>query len=417
VASTRKGGPRGPRKGAVKRGRSPARKPQQAARPPAERRPFDDYRIGKVIAHGMVGPVRTARFLPTGIEVTVEKIPSRLRSHPAFANQLAQSGEIASTLRAPQLVAVYDVVKDGDDLMVVGELAEGRTLTEDRSAEPTLPAETALRVVDDVLAGLEVAHAAGLAHGAVGRETVLASPDGRYRLGGLGLASALCVAEGRECSPAADLAATARLGLSLLGMEAGEKRPQGVSRRTARLLQAAAAVSGPGTMSSAAGMRAALTAAQGRAPAPDRDREGRRHVFRLSGRLSLAAAAVAIGVGVGVGLAVTAARTTPRPAAHPLVVKPGIQLAASPQTGGCGTRFVFTATGDVAGQGTLVYEWVRSDGVVDKRSLNITAAQGGFQVTNAWTLSSPVAGPITMTLRVLAPTTMSVSHSVTPACK
>ena len=289
MASTRKGGPRGPRKGAVKRGRSPARKPQQAVRPPAERRPFDDYRIGKVIAHGMAGPVRTARFLPTGIEVTVEKIPARLRSHPAFAAQLAQSGEIASTLRAPQLVAVYDVVKDGDDLMVVGELAEGRTLAEDRSAEPTLPAETALRVVDDVLAGLEVAHAAGLAHGAVGRETVLASPDGPFRLGGLGLAGALCVAEGRECSPAADLAATARLGLSLLGMEAGEKRAQGVSRRTARLLQAAAAVSAPGTMSSAAGMRAALIAAQGRAPSPDRDREGRRRVFRFSGRLSLAA--------------------------------------------------------------------------------------------------------------------------------
>ena len=361
----------------------------------------------------MAGPVRTARFLPTGIEVTVEKIPARLRSHPAFAAQLAQSGEIASTLRAPQLVAVYDVVKDGDDLMVVGELAEGRTLAEDRSAEPTLPAETALRVVDDVLAGLEVAHAAGLAHGAVGRETVLASPDGPFRLGGLGLAGALCVAEGRECSPAADLAATARLGLSLLGMEAGEKRAQGVSRRTARLLQAAAAVSAPGTMSSAAGMRAALIAAQGRAPSPDRDREGRRRVFRLSGRLSLAAAAVA----VGVGLAVTAARTTPRPAAHPLVVKPGVQLAASPQTGGCGTRFLFTATGEVAGQGTLVYEWVRSDGVVDKRRLSITAAQGGFLVTNAWTLSSPVAGPITMTLRVLAPTPMSVSHIITPTCK
>ena len=365
----------------------------------------------------MVGAVRTARFLPTGIEVTVEKVPARLRSHPAFAAQLAKSGEIASTLRAPQLVAVYDVVKDGDDLMVVGELAEGRTLVEDRSVEPTLPAETALRVVDDVLAALEVAHAAGLAHGAVGRETVLASPDGRYRLGGLGLAGALCVAEGRECSPAGDLAATARLGLSLLGMEAGEKRPHGVSRRTARLLQAAAAVGAPGTMSSAAGMRAALTAARGRAPAADRDREGHRRVFRFSGRLSLAAAAVAVGVGVGVGLAVTAARTTPRPAASPLVVKPGVQLAASPQTGGCGTRFVFTATGDVAGQGTLVYEWVRSDGVVDKRRLSISASQGGFLVTNAWTLSSPVVGPITMTLRVLAPTPMSVSHIITPTCK
>jgi hypothetical protein len=386
-------------------------------RPPAERRPFDDYRIGKVIAHGMAGAVRTARFLPTGAEVTVEKVPARLRSHPAFADQLAKSGEIASTLRAPQLVAVYDVVKDGEDLMVVGELAEGRTLAEDRSVEPTLPAETAFRVVDDVLAALEVAHAAGLAHGGVGRETVLASPDGRYRLGGLGLAGALCVAEGRECSAAADLAATARLGLSLLGMEAGEKRPHGVSRRTARLLQAAAAVRAPGTMSSAAGMRAALTAARGGTPAADRDREGRRRVFRLSGRLSLAAAAVAVGVGVGVGLAVTAARTTPRPAPSPLVVKPGVQLAASPQTGGCGTRFVFTATGDVAGQGTLVYEWARSDGVVDQRRLIITAGHGGFKVTNAWTLSSPVAGPITMTLRVLAPTPISVSHIITPTCK
>ena len=43
----------------------------------------------------MVGPVRIARFLPTGIEVTVEKVPARLRSHPAFAARLAESGQIA----------------------------------------------------------------------------------------------------------------------------------------------------------------------------------------------------------------------------------------------------------------------------------------------------------------------------------
>ena len=365
----------------------------------------------------MVGAVRIARYLPTGVEVTVERVPARLRSHPAFAAQLAASGEIASGIRSPHLIAVYDVVKDGNSLIVVGELAEGRTLSENLSAGATLPPATALRVVDDVLAALEVAHGAGLAHGAVTPDTVLAAPDGSYRLGGLGLAGAVCAAEGRACSPAGDLAATARLGLSLLGMGAGQNRPQGLSRRTARLLQAAAAVSAPGTMSSAAGMRAALTAAQGSTLTDERHREGRRRVFRLSGRLSLAAAAVAVGAGIGVGLAVTAAHPTPRPAPHPLVVKPGVQLAASPQTGGCGTRFVFTATGDVAGQGTLVFQWERSDGVVLQKRLSIAAGQGKFLVTNAWTLSSAASAPITMTLRVLAPTTMSVSHSVTPACK
>jgi len=369
-----------------------------------------------VIAHGMAGPVRIARFLPTGIEVTVEKVPARLRSHPAFAVQLAANGEIASTLRSPHLVAVYDVVKDGDTLMVVGELAEGRTLAADLSAGTTLPAATALRVMDDVLAALELAHSAGLAHGSVTRDTVLVAPDGRYRLGGLGLAGAICAAEGRECSPAGDLSAVARLGLGLLGMGDGEKPPQGVSRRTARLLAAAAAVRAPGSMSSAAGMRAVLAAAQGHAAAPHRERVARRRFLRISSRVAVAVVPVAIGVGVG--LALTAPRTSPRPAVRALVVRPGVQLAASPQTGGCGTLFVFTATGDVAGQGTLVFQWERSDGVVGpRRSLSITIGQPKFLVTNTWTLSSAVSAPITMTLRVLAPTTMSVSHSVTPACK
>ena len=363
----------------------------------------------------MVGPVRIARFLPTGIEVTVEKVPARLRSHPAFAARLAESGQIASTLHSPHLVAVYDVVKDGDTLMVVGELAEGLTLAQDLSAGTTLPPATALRVVDDVLAALELAHGAGLAHGAVTRDTVLVAPDGRYRLGGLGLAGAVCTAEARECSPAGDLAAAARLGLSLLGMGDGEKPPQGVSRRTARLLEAAAAVRAPGSMSSAAGMRAVLAAAQGRAAAPHRERIARRRFLRVSSRVAVAVVPVAIGVSIG--LALTAPRTSPRPAAHAFVVRPGVHLEVSPSSGGCGTRFLFTASGNVAGQGTLVYQWERSDGVVLQKRLSITAAQGGFLVTNAWTLSSAVSAPITMTLRVLAPTPMSVSHSITPACK
>jgi serine/threonine protein kinase len=363
----------------------------------------------------MVGPVRIARFLPTGIEVTVEKVPARLRSHPAFAARLAESGQIASTLRSPHLVAVYDVVKDGDTLMVVGEVAEGRTLAEDLSAGATLPPATALRVVDDVLAALELAHGAGLAHGAVTRDTVLVAPDGRYRLGGLGLAGAVCAAEARECSPAGDLAAAARLGLSLLGMGDGEKPPQGVSRRTARLLEAAAAVRAPGSMSSAAGMRAVLAAAQGRAAAPQRERLARRRFLRVSSRIAVAVVPVAIGVSIG--LALTAPRTNPRPAAHAFVVRPGVHLEVSPSSGGCGTRFLFTASGNVAGHGTLVYQWERSDGVVLQKRLSITAAQGGFLVTNAWTLSSAVSAPITMTLRVLSPTPMSVSHRITPACK
>ena len=365
----------------------------------------------------MVGPVRRARFLPTGIEVTVEKIPARFRSHPAFAAQLAESGKIASTLRSPHLVAVYDVVKDGNDLMVVGELAEGRTLAEDQSAGAAiLPPETALRVVDDVLAALEVAHGAGLPHGAVGRETVIAAPDGRYRLGGLGLAGAVCAAEGRECSPAGDLAATALLGLSLLGTGAGKKRPRTVSRRTERLLEAAATLGAPGSMTTAAGMRAALIATQGRPAAADRERAKRRRLLRIAGRAALAVLPVA--VGVGVGLAVTAARTTPRPPVQPLLIRSGVQLAVTPPAGGCGTRFVFIATGVVSGQGTLVYQWVRSDGLIGPpRRLAITATNPSFRVTNAWTVSSPAPAAITMTLRVLAPTPMSVSHSITPACK
>jgi hypothetical protein len=162
-------------------------------------------------------------------------------------------------------------------------------------------------------------------------------------------------------------------------------------------------------------MRAVLAAAQGRAAAPHRERLARRRFLRVSSRVAVAVVPVAIGVGIG--LAVTAPRTSPRPAAHALVVRPGVHLEVSPSSGGCGTRFLFTASGNVAGQGTLVYQWERSDGVVLQKRLSITAGQAKFLVTNAWTLSSAVSAPITMTLRVLAPTTMSVSHSITPACK
>jgi len=107
--------------------------------------------------------------------------------------------------------------------------------------------------------------------------------------------------------------------------------------------------------------------------------------------------------------------TQPAAPALNLVAQP--RLTGSPAAGGCGTTFSFTATGPVRGAGTLTYQWLRSDGTAGPvRHLQVARSDASFRITNDWSLTSPVTGPITMTLHVISPSHVNVSRSVVAAC-
>ncbi len=151
----------------------------------------DEYAVGAVLGEGLIGPRLAGRYRPTGHPVALEEIPGSLAARSDFVERLAAAGRQAASITAPHVVEVYDLVRLGGRLYVVGELIRGRSLAALLGAEAPLPLPAALSATDSVLAALEELHRAGLVHGDVCPDTVVVTPSGDTRLAELGVATVL----------------------------------------------------------------------------------------------------------------------------------------------------------------------------------------------------------------------------------
>lgn len=356
------------------------------------------YDLGEVVREGLAGPLRAGVYRPSGLRVTVEEIREEFRSRPGFLERLAATGRLATSLRHPNLVPVYDLLREDDALRQVDGWTEGGTL----QSQPRLGGFTAAEVValvDGVLAGLEALHAAGLRHGHLSSSTVVVE-GGIPRLAEVAVAAAL---GGEELRAEEDVAAAARLGLELL--------PAAAPAELRSLLTAAAATPG-----SAADLRASLpTALAGPAAPPAPPPQPRRRARRAL--LLALLGALAVAVGVGVALLVLSLTRGGGGTAEPLTLGRDLTLTVSPSHGGCDTTFIFTARGSLRGVGDLVYRWEQSDGqATADTSLPVTADDGSFRLTQAWRLEGSQTVKGSMSLHLLKPADRVLRAGFTYQC-
>lgn len=368
-----------------------------------------EYQIGAPIREGWGGTIHAGAYEPSGRPVTVEEIRPELVATPGLIDRLGDLGRAAAGLSDPHLLAVYDLVEDGQTYRLVAEWSDAPTLA--ALGPGSLPAELAAGVIDDVLAGLAALHEGGLFHGHVTAETVVVDAQGRARLGELAICAA---AAGPSGGPTPDVAAAARLGLELLRNAGDRLDPLRRALETAagnppdarRLRQELAASSAAAVLGSR--QHAELPPPP---PAPTVARRRRRRRRLVAAALLVGALVAAV---VVAAIALSGHGITP---AGPLVVGSGATVVVSPATGSCNTTFSFIARGPLSGAGTLVYRWEQSDGeVTANTSLPITTDEGAFQLTEAWRLQGSQTVNGTMTLHILQPVDRRISQSFHYSC-
>jgi eukaryotic-like serine/threonine-protein kinase len=111
---------------------------------------------------------------------------------PAAAERLTREARAAARVVHPNVVRVYDAGTDaiGRPFVVV-ELVEGPSLAAVLADRGPLALDEALRIVDEVLAGLGAVHAEGIVHRDVKPANVLLTAGGVAKLADFGIARAL----------------------------------------------------------------------------------------------------------------------------------------------------------------------------------------------------------------------------------
>ncbi|MDB4977189.1 MAG: Serine/threonine protein kinase PrkC, regulator of stationary phase [Myxococcaceae bacterium] len=125
------------------------------------------YKILAVIAHGGMGKVYRAEQAPLGRLVALKVLSPNYNgeSDPEFHKRFFLEASIASKLRHPNTVTIFDYGKTDDEVYYIAmELLEGRTLHRALRDDGTLSPERTVHIAGQICRALREAHGLGVIH-------------------------------------------------------------------------------------------------------------------------------------------------------------------------------------------------------------------------------------------------------------
>jgi predicted Ser/Thr protein kinase len=145
--------------------------------------------VTREIARGGMGVVYLAHDTRLGRDVAIKALPLAVAADPAHRERLRREARAAAALSHPGIATVFALEEDGDELFLVSEYIQGRTLR-DELGDGHLPDDRLLRVALDLARATAAAHAQGIVHRDLKPENVIRTASGAIKILDFGLARA-----------------------------------------------------------------------------------------------------------------------------------------------------------------------------------------------------------------------------------
>ncbi|TQL67800.1 serine/threonine protein kinase [Nocardioides albertanoniae] len=143
------------------------------------------YRLERELGRGAMGAVWLATDEVLGRSVALKQLVALDGVSDAAVEREAQ---LAARLVHPNVVAVFDLVRDDDKPWLVMEYVEGQTLAHMVRDDGPLPIEDAANLTGQMASALRSAHAAGIVHRDVKPANIVVGRGGRAKLTDFGIA-------------------------------------------------------------------------------------------------------------------------------------------------------------------------------------------------------------------------------------
>jgi len=125
---------------------------------------FAGYRIEAEAGRGGMGIVYRATQVALGRPVALKLIAANFAGDRSFRERFKREWETAASIDHPNVIPVYEAGEAEEHLFIAMRYVEGLDLADLLAREPLLEPERAVRIVAQVAAALDAAHARGLVH-------------------------------------------------------------------------------------------------------------------------------------------------------------------------------------------------------------------------------------------------------------
>jgi serine/threonine-protein kinase len=146
-----------------------------------------DYRVIEIAGAGGMGAVYKIEHIITRRIEAMKILPPSSSSDPEQIQRFEREIQVQARLHHPNIVALYNAVRDGTSIALVMEFVEGESLQRKLEAGP-LPIPTAVDYAIQVLRALAYAHDNGVIHRDVGPANIIITPERVAKLMDFGLA-------------------------------------------------------------------------------------------------------------------------------------------------------------------------------------------------------------------------------------
>jgi serine/threonine-protein kinase len=148
-----------------------------------------DYRVIGIAGAGGMGTVYKIEHVITRRIEAMKLLPPGASDDPEQVRRFEREIQVQARLHHPNIVALYNAVRNGDLIALVMEYVEGESLQRMLECGP-LEVETAVDFACQVLGALGYAHEAGVIHRDVAPANIIITREGTAKLTDFGLARA-----------------------------------------------------------------------------------------------------------------------------------------------------------------------------------------------------------------------------------
>ncbi len=148
------------------------------------------YELDREIGRGGMGAVWLGRDTVLGREVALKRIGMMPGASGPDLQRAEREARLAARLNHPHVVAVFDLVTEGEETWLVMEYVEGVSLSGLITRDGALTPDEAAPLVRQAADALAAAHAAGIVHRDVKPSNMMVTPQGDVKLTDFGIARA-----------------------------------------------------------------------------------------------------------------------------------------------------------------------------------------------------------------------------------